>query len=127
MKNSMAKILIGLVGVFCFLAFTYWLPTEEAWGRDCLQVGEDAVLEHLKQQGWTNLKIFSNESLGVEKVEVDEIFAGMAIVTGKLKGKKFMLRALHGSRILYRGSGGFYCEASARVVVDKKQSMDMDW
>lgn len=127
MNERTAKILIGLVGGFCFLAFTYWLPVEEAWGRDCLQVGEDAVLEHLKQQGWKNLKIFSNESLGVEKVEVDEVFAGMAIVTGALKGKKFMLRVLYGSRILYRGSGGVHCEASSRVVVDKKISMDMDW
>lgn len=124
----MAKILIGLVGVFCFLLSLISLP-EHAWGRDCLQVGEDSVLEHLKQQGWRNLKVFSNESLELPRERemlADKVFLGMAIVIGELKGKEFMLRVGYGSRILYHGSGGSYCEASV-VEIDKKVSMDMDW
>lgn len=111
------KILIGLIGVLCFLAFTYWLPVEEAWGKqeDCLQSGEDSVIEHLKQQGWKNLEVFHSEFMSIEKD--GEVFMGKTVVTGKSKGKKFAVGAYHYGKILYSGSSGFYCEAPSVVAV----------
>lgn len=129
MKDSIAKILIGLVGVFCFLAFTDWLPIEEeAWGKqeDCLQGGENAVLEHLKHQGWKHLEIHRNGLSEIVKLDTtgEEVFMGRIAVQGSLKGKVFMLGAWYFSKTLYSGSGGLYCEASFKVVVDNKISMD---
>ena len=92
MSNRTAKILIAWVGVFCFLAFTYWLPIEEeAWGKqeDCLQSGEDSVLEHLKQKGWKHLEVFASEFMSIE--EDGEVFMGKTVVIGKSKGKNTQL------------------------------------
>jgi len=129
LSNKTVKILIGLVGVFCFLAFTDWLPIEEAWGKqeDCLQSGENAVIEHLKQQGWKNLEIHRNALSEIIEPDTtgEKVFTGRIAAKGSLKGKVFMLGVWYFSKILYSGSGGFYCETSFKVVVDNK--IFMDW
>ena len=122
MSEKTAKILIGLIGVLCLLAFVGWLVTEEEEmagncylgkeeAHDVLERGEKAVLEYLTKKGWTGLKIHDNEIFPPPEGERGIFMAGV-VVTGK-KGKD-------SSRLVTGYAVGPNCEVYGVTVLEKE-------
>ena len=122
MSEKTAKILIGLIGGFCLLAFVGWLVTEEEEmagncylgkeeAHDILERGEKAVLEYLTEKGWTGLKIHDSEILPPPEGERGIFMAG-AVVTGE-KGKDT-------ARFEFGYAVGSNCEVYGVTVLEKE-------
>ena len=120
MKDSTAKILIGLIGIICLIGFFDWLATDEEEGncylgreeaQDVLERGETSVLEYLTNKGWTGIEIHDNEILPPPEGERGIFMAG-AVVTGK-KGTDM-------ARLEVGYAVGPDCEVYGVTVVQKK-------
>ncbi len=126
MSEKTAKILIGLIGVFCLLGFIGWLATEEEevagncyLGReeahDVLERGEKAVLEYLTKKDWTGLKILDSRILPPPEGERG-ILHGGAMVAGE-KGKDMARFEVH-------YAVGPNCEVHGVTTVEKEPWQD---